>query len=692
MSSIMVLEALRKSKKGNLKYDGSWHADGLLQDVITKASSPPPISMELITHSLQKLQISASQNDLGNSFIDHTPPKVLQSLKEEVVVEVQNNSERNNTDEFHSSYSDALNQARENRAAKIQVAIQEYESEIEREAKEQMLIRKKEHEMFSQDLEKQAKQNIILLEQRMELQQRALWQKINDVNTESEEQRERRLLHQQERHRLHLKKLDNKMKIAQQQKQLAELEKQKRKQAELESYLQSLAKVKGQIDDQATRIIKDLEACPHQEQLAPKGNEIKSLAKRLQAKAEQLVQNARQSKPSEEAFQFMTVLIQKIMDLSNLSSAAIAEAEKLAQKAEEEALQKAKEAAAAKPTPVQETPKTSVLAPSSISQGVLSDVAHPDSLEEYNKLQENLKSVQKSYEELKQSKDKDLKKYCFDIQKAINTPINAVSSQSGAHFMDKLRRLQNLLNGQTVEVGTKKVSAVSHPAGMAFCKELLAKKLVKQGQEQVSSNYKSAFPFAALAVGLWSQYPDVGDLILANFHHQCPFLVPYHIAKTENQSNEEYYKLLGYLYDDEGNIEKQDKYLKRMSGFTRLYAAILVSNPPPGCGQVNPFGLEKAWQWLSRLLNLEPQPDITATMLFDFLEVCGFAMAKAYDKQFFKLIQILIQGYFPKIEAVTPKGSGGPVTRLKSYLQNCLKSQTFPPPPGLLSPGFWRSY
>lgn len=68
-----------------------------------------------------------------------------------------------------------------------------------------MEVRKKQHAEFSQQLEQDARQNISLLQQRMELRQRAHWQKINDVNTESEENRERRLLHQQERHRLHLK-------------------------------------------------------------------------------------------------------------------------------------------------------------------------------------------------------------------------------------------------------------------------------------------------------------------------------------------------------------------------------------------------------------------------------------------------------------------------------------------------------
>ena len=37
--------------------------------------------------------------------------------------------------------------------------------------------------------------------------------------------------------------------------------------------------------------------------------------------------------------------------------------------------------------------------------------------------------------------------------------------------------------------------------------------------------------------------------------------------------------------------------------------------------QSHPHGVEKGWMFIARLLNLEPQPDITATTLFDFLEV-----------------------------------------------------------------------
>ncbi|PIK60046.1 putative nucleoporin GLE1 [Apostichopus japonicus] len=427
MSRVVVLEALRNSRRGQLKYDATWHTDGHLQDIIQITSSPPPLSPELITHSLQKLQLSADQNELKNSFTDHSSPE--ESDNEE------NESHRDckvlDTVGSKSSYNDDLNCALDKNAAKIQVALHLHEVEITREAKDRVEVRKKQHAEFSQQLEQDARQNISLLQQRMELRQRAHWQKINDVNTESEENRERRLLHQQERHRLHLKRLDAKMKAALQQKELAEMEKQKRKQAELKSFLDSLVKVKGQIDEQAARMIEALEACPHQEQLAPKGNEIKAVIKRLQAKSDQVVVNAQGSKPSEEPFHVMTVLIQKLMDINNLSSHAIAEAEKAG-------LLAAEERKYWQPKLKKKLQKLLLMLLQRVqyrsqvaSARVLNESAQPDSLQEYNKLQENLANVRKAFLELKQSKNKELKKYCFDIQKAINTPINAISSQSG---------------------------------------------------------------------------------------------------------------------------------------------------------------------------------------------------------------------------------------------------------------------
>ena len=61
--------------------------------------------------------------------------------------------------------------------------------------------------------------------------------------------------------------------------------------------------------------------------------------------------------------------------------------------------------------------------------------------------------------------------------------------------------------------------------------EMIARKLVAQGSQQVSSSVSSAFPIAAVAIGVWSSFPDVGDLILMRFYEECPFLVPFDIPK-----------------------------------------------------------------------------------------------------------------------------------------------------------------
>lgn len=66
--------------------------------------------------------------------------------------------------------------------------------------------------------------------------------------------------------------------------------------------------------------------------------------------------------------------------------------------------------------------------------------------------------------------------------------------------------------------------------------------LKRQGDLMVSSNPKAAFPFAAVIVGLWNEFPDFGKLILAHFHKECVYLVPLYPVQEEGQTNEDYYK------------------------------------------------------------------------------------------------------------------------------------------------------
>uniref|UniRef100_A0A8W4FEQ3 mRNA export factor GLE1 n=1 Tax=Sus scrofa TaxID=9823 RepID=A0A8W4FEQ3_PIG len=213
----------------------------------------------------------------------------------------------------------------------------------------------------------------------------------------------------------------------------------------------------------------------------------------------------------------------------------------------------------------------------------------------------------------------------------------------------------------------------------------------KQGEEEVASHHEAAFPIAVVASGIWELHPRVGDLILAHLHKKCPYSVPFYPAFKEGMALEDYQRMLGYQVKD-SKVEQQDNFLKRMSGMIRLYAAIIQLRWPYGNRQeTHPHGLNHGWRWLAQILNMEPLSDVTATLLFDFLEVCGNALMKQYQVQFWKMILLIKEDYFPRIEAITSSGQMGSFIRLKQFLEKCLQHKDIPVPKGFLTSTFWRS-
>ncbi|NWI64040.1 GLE1 protein, partial [Todus mexicanus] len=191
----------------------------------------------------------------------------------------------------------------------------------------------------------------------------------------------------------------------------------------------------------------------------------------------------------------------------------------------------------------------------------------------------------------------------------------------------------------------------------------------RQGEEEVASHHEAAFPIAVVASGIWEIHPQVGDLLLAHLHKKCPYSVPFYPALKEGTSMEEYQRMLGYKVKD-SMVEDQDNFLKRMSGMIRLYAAIIQLRWPYGDKQgEHPHGLNYGWRWLAQILNLEPLADVTATLLFDFLEVCGEALLKQYRAQFWKMMSFLQDSYIPRIEAITSSGQMGSLMRLKQFVE-----------------------
>ncbi|XP_059053268.1 mRNA export factor Gle1 [Achroia grisella] len=302
----------------------------------------------------------------------------------------------------------------------------------------------------------------------------------------------------------------------------------------------------------------------------------------------------------------------------------------------------------------------------------------------YEELRTFLEQYEAQYKELLENIN--LKKFRFDCQKAVNTPVNALSSVSGHHMKDKYEKLFKLLKGDRVQVFDTYVTATQHPQGLFYCTALLAKKIVQQGDRLVSSNPEAAFPLAAIAVALWSQFPIFGKLLEANFHKQCPYLVPMFLPQKEGQTDKEFYLSRGYTYNEDGVVEKQDKFLKRISGIFQLHCAIWIAKTPKFLNTQNPHSLRFGWQWLASFVNLKPEPDISATLLHDFFTICGNDFFKYYSEQFRKIIKLVSTDYLAILQNID---EGGPKTRLEVFLQDVLKSGHIAPPSGLLQLSSW---
>ncbi|KAG7219204.1 hypothetical protein INR49_019264 [Caranx melampygus] len=321
----------------------------------------------------------------------------------------------------------------------------------------------------------------------------------------------------------------------------------------------------------------------------------------------------------------------------------------------------------------------------------LQNSAEDSTLKWLKELQDTASQCAQSLEELNSPKDAQTKKLKLELQKAATIPVSQIASNSGSQLREIFDKIDKLLSGRPVVSGGRSVSTSQHPQGLDFVCYKLAEKFVKQGEEEVAAHHEAAFPIAVVASGVWELHPRVGDLILAHLHKKCPYAVPHYPPMKDGTPVEEYQRILGYRVDDSG-VEGQDSFLKRMSGMIRLYAAVIQLRWPYSSKQGSvPHGLNHGWRWLAQMLNMEPLADITATLLFDFLEVCGNALMKQYQAQFWKLILLLKEEYFPRIEAVTSSGQMGSVIRLKQFLETSLQSRQISPPKGQLTSMFWRS-
>lgn len=666
-----TLQALRNSKKGRLTYDTSWLEDG--EDILEQCQSSPKLSVNsawVLDH------LSRPETQSGN---DQLPEKSVPSPDPRT--EEENNNNVQQLDEELTPERAFLLLSPE--ATQIEGYVKMYETVHKIKGQAELKHRQELQQKIVHDLSSSSTEQMKRFEESLELKQRQEYEEMRDMMEKGSLEARGRQEKLKEEHRRKAKNMNLKLREAEQQR-IRQKELEHQRQAESRDRLRKLNAIQAEVLHLNMQIEpylkqKDLVGLDLSE-YSNRGNQLCSLVSGvIKLTSEGGLLQQEEMLNAERALLQMRTLIAAMHE----KIAAVAAEKKRVKEEEEKALQKKQEV------------KTEVAPPAPQQKPThkegLQLKADSSTLQWYLRLQDICNQCAASINDLNNSKDSKVKKIKMDLQKTATIPVGQISSVAASHLREIFDKINNLLLGKQISSGGKLVSISQHPQGQEFVYYKLAEKFVKQGEEEVASHHEAAFPIAVVASGIWESHPKVGDIFLAHLHRKCPYAVPFFPSWKDGLPKEEYQRLLGYRVQ-ENCVEQQDNFLKRMSGMVRLYAAIIVSRWPYGTKQgEHPHDLNHAWRWLAQMLNMEPLADVTATLLFDFLEVCGHALMLKYQNQFWKMIRLIMTEYFPRIEAVTGNGQVGAVIRLRQFLEKSLKQKDFPLPKGYLKPAFWKS-
>ena len=237
------------------------------------------------------------------------------------------------------------------------------------------------------------------------------------------------------------------------------------------------------------------------------------------------------------------------------------------------------------------------------------------------------------------------KSYRLRLQQFIRTQINAISPDSDDHLKQKFQKLQALFHQQDVEFQDKRLSTRDHVLALDFCLDYAARTFLSVGSKQILSVPKAAFSFAAVVALLWEKEERFGQLLLGHLMEKCPYVGGYYPAPDPRDSESDYLICCGYIFGpDKVTLETEESFLNRMRSYVRIYGALVQSKAQ------HSHGMRHAWIWMTRTLQVQPKPGISAAVIHAFLDVCLHRLFELYRSQCTKLLVFLASDYIPRIE------------------------------------------
>ncbi|XP_042617523.1 nucleoporin GLE1 [Cyprinus carpio] len=694
-----TLGALKNSPKGKLKYSPDWLEKG--EDILAgcvEVSSLSPLSGQILKRlsprpRLNTCSLTSCVRDTSPGLSEEgsfpvSPRQISSPVSIRAEEDEQKKAEEIKEAPAASVSSPPAMSVLSPRATQMAGCILMCEHKHKAKAKAELSLRLEQQERLVATVSSCESEQLKRFEELMELKQRQEYQSMRDMMEKETQESLGRQEKMREEHRHRMKILNLRLREAEQQR-LREAELERQRQVEGRERHRAINAIQEEVlqlnqllqPRPSTQTDSALDHTPY----ITRGNQLCSqVSEVVPASADGQFPSVEDLNVAERALQEMRSLVRNLQD-------EVTQAVERKRKEQEEEEEEKKRHEELKAQQEEQQKNAARSAKEKARKQGLQTGADDSTLKWYNALQDSAARCAQAFDELSTAKDTQTKKLKMELQKAATTPVSQIANISGAPLKEAFEKIDKLLSGRPVTSAGKTVSTSQHPQGLEFVSYKLAEKFVKQGEEEVASNHSAAFPIAAVASGIWELHPAIGDLILAHLHKKCPYAVPHYPPMERGTSVEDYQKILGYRVDD-SKVEGQDSFLKRMSGMIRLYAAIIQMRwPYTGKQGPHPHGLNHGWRWLAQILNMEPLADITATILFDFLEVCGNALMRQYRGQFWKLILLIIEEYFPRIEAVTSTGQMGSVTRLKQFLETSLRTKQIPAHRSELGSAFFKS-
>lgn len=257
-----------------------------------------------------------------------------------------------------------------------------------------------------------------------------------------------------------------------------------------------------------------------------------------------------------------------------------------------------------------------------------------------------------------------MKKLRMVMKMNINLSVNQIAA-SVKQVSSKINSLSHIVNQAQSSVGG--VSAE------AFVMMEVAQRLVRESDGSVALSRTTAFAVSAVIVGVTASVRDVEkmkNVFLGAFYAHCMYTMPSYSQKRNGEDFQQFQKRIGYKEE-----ETAESYLERMCGCVTLFAAVLqtehlYAGRQSTPGMTNPFSLDQGWSWLARIVNSE-QRSLTPAVVFAFLEIAGYAMAKRYRRQFAKLMAMVQQAVVLGAVKTAPKG---PTSRLDIFIEEFISA------------------